>query len=1139
MCDSNGDCYIEPSLIISAELVPTTIIYVNHNQQVILNGSVICQSGHCGQIFVKPEMGSGDAINPMNLSVQYGDANNGNRIDCSPMSASGTSTCKPNWRITGLKAGYYYLRITTQDSAMYNTSNSVLLEVREIQPGVISVGLSAVSAKTKGTTSNVTATVHCDKNPSYPDWNAYCGNITVYLNNGDKKISSNVADKLFSSSPNPQSPSTCNLENDKSCQVVWELNSSDVGSFTLYAIADSDKILQNSSQSIALNVTEVPIGVLTVDNVSLPVKANVGGSVELSADIVCRASDSESSVSCGNITVYSVQNGSKITADSSKLSVQSYFEDRAFSNMSSGTTYRVAFNITAKSEGYYLLQIAANSSLIDNAIGGANLSVVRNAGVLSVNATPAEMAINVTGTAVIYANVTCSTADCGNVTVDLSFDPTAGVSILGQGANPQKCSYPCNLNWTIKGNVEGSYTLNITASSDASKYTTTTAHLDVMGDNPFLSINPTNLNDIKSAIVGKDIQITATVRCSVQNCGDITAVLWGKILNSSDTIYLLDDSQNVRHFSLLAGQYIDLNWTANFKETGAHVIGISANGSAPRVINRSLTKTLDVKNKSISIVILSPEENEAFPKGDTIYLKAYISSEGIPVPNLYPVIATLPPYDFLTTILYDDGKHYDNLSNDGIYGGTLDIPASIPTDDPRYTLIFQAENYESRTNILVDPTLSITAKTNSNSYSSGDNIIISGSVSRKGKPVAASMTVRILLDGKDKDEKTFDINGSYSYSYQNNFVQTSDSKLEFEILASDNYTNTGRKSVNVTLNAFKGETLNISLQTDKGNYSRNERMAITTKVFYLGQQQSGVNVSCKFIGNDIQLKETGDSYKGEYRIPANARLSTLPLICFVNKPKPGEVEKYIKIEPMRLNITIISPKPISDNPTTIYVGNVTNLKVIVKYPDGKPVVNGSIQIISGNQPIVNMVYIGNGTYIAEGMRGSASGVTSFMIQAQDASQNNGTNNVTAVFGTYQGSGMEWLLLIPAGIAIAFFVWYYYMKTREDEPPPKIQIQEKIIRLPMRERVREVVYRPIRMPVQQRRIDPVTRLRLELDKLEERKRTTESAKELAEQQYYKRQIDESTFNKLMQDYEEKLIEMDAAIKQKKKELYGAD
>ncbi|MEM5812647.1 MAG: hypothetical protein QW286_02915, partial [Candidatus Aenigmatarchaeota archaeon] len=149
--------------------------------------------------------------------------------------------------------------------------------------------------------------------------------------------------------------------------------------------------------------------------------------------------------------------------------------------------------------------------------------------------------------------------------------------------------------------------------------------------------------------------------------------------------------------------------------------------------------------------------------------------------------------------------------------------------------------------------------------------------------------------------------------------------------------------------------------------------------------------------------------------------------------------------------------------------------------------------------------------------------------AQDAYGNNGNNNITLVVNPSQFNWW-WLLLIPAGLAILFFLWYY-VKSKEQ---PKVQIQEKIIRLPVTERVREIVYKPIRVPSQQK-IDPITKLRREIAELEERSNTVNRAKDIAEQQYYKRQIDEQTFNNLMQRYEEKLIEIDAAIREKRKKL----
>jgi hypothetical protein len=166
-------------------------------------------------------------------------------------------------------------------------------------------------------------------------------------------------------------------------------------------------------------------------------------------------------------------------------------------------------------------------------------------------------------------------------------------------------------------------------------------------------------------------------------------------------------------------------------------------------------------------------------------------------------------------------------------------------------------------------------------------------------------------------------------------------------------------------------------------------------------------------------------------------------------------------------------------------------------------------------------------------QGGGIAMSTIFLSALDSQGNQGKNNVGLVVGTADFNWW-WLLLIPAGLAILFVV-YLYMKSKEE--PPKIQIQEKIIKLPTVERVREIIYKPVRMPAAAKpRMNPAMKLKDEIDRLEEKSRTTQDAKDLAEQQYYKRQIDEATFNKLMQNYEEKLIELDAAIRQKKKELY---
>ena len=123
---------------------------------------------------------------------------------------------------------------------------------------------------------------------------------------------------------------------------------------------------------------------------------------------------------------------------------------------------------------------------------------------------------------------------------------------------------------------------------------------------------------------------------------------------------------------------------------------------------------------------------------------------------------------------------------------------------------------------------------------------------------------------------------------------------------------------------------------------------------------------------------------------------------------------------------------------------------------------------------------------------------------------------------------EWLFIAGLGVVILIIGWYMY---KNEKKQPIVQVQEKIIRLPVKERIREIVYKP----VPKSEPDPVTRMEQKLETLETKLENLYKAKELAEQQYYRRTIDEKTFNKLMQDYEEKIIETEAEIKEIKKEL----
>jgi hypothetical protein len=372
------------------------------------------------------------------------------------------------------------------------------------------------------------------------------------------------------------------------------------------------------------------------------------------------------------------------------------------------------------------------------------------------------------------------------------------------------------------------------------------------------------------------------------------------------------------------------------------------------------------------------------------------------------------------------------------------------------------------------------------------------------------------------------------YSYEGITMPDIDGRIIISAEAEDSYANSGQNLTEVSVTGRTGDLYKISFELSKYNYSRGENVPFTLRITDMDIPQTGLRVTCNIFGEDIQELDEGGTtgvYYGRHTIPVEATIKEESLSCEAFGAKNGTGFVNIKIEPMNLRISVVSPRMLPNNIMYVFSENFTALTIEVRNPDGTPVTDAVMQVTVDNET-TSMTNIGGGSYRADVMF-TGSGVSDMVLTAQDPRGNRGDSNISLVVNPSQFNWW-WLLLIPVGMAILFIV-YLYIKSKE---PPKIEIQEKIIRLPTVERVREVVYRPVRMPQAARpRVDPLTRLRDEITRLEEKSRTTQEAKELAEQQYYKRQIDEATFNKLMQNYEEKLIEIYAALKQKRKELSG--
>ncbi|MCX6814922.1 MAG: hypothetical protein NTY20_04725 [Candidatus Aenigmarchaeota archaeon] len=793
--------------------------------------------------------------------------------------------------------------------------------------------------------------------------------------------------------------------------------------------------------------------------------------------------------------------------------------------------------ITGNAAGTYAIEIVAYSDSLEvqNASVTRVLYVSKNLGNLSVPEVKViPSIINKSSSATLSATVNCA-GYCGSVNVNLKvggvlLNSMTFLSTTDQ--NPQSCaSFPCYLSWNLTGNSVGPFDITVNATSNESLYAINYTNLQVIDpDNPSLGIF-SNLGLIMKSAPNQAVPITANVKCFTKDCGQTTVTLsynngagWIDI-GSSGIVH--SQSQNpVALGNMKVGDSNDLSWGIAFLTEAVYQLRITANGTALNLKNGESTGTINVSQGVLFIDIRNPVEGQSFSLGDVIPLKAMITSGGLPVSTLSPIV---------TSELFGyAGIYY--FPNDGTYTGNASVPSKKVGN---YQLVFMAEDSQSNVNIYINPELSVTLKTDKYSYAWDDKIEISGDVKKNGKGAPADITIN-LASGKWNDVIKLRMGtGSYSHVYENRMPKEG-GRLMLEVIAKDDYGNIGNQSAEVGVSAYTGDSYDLSFDMGRNSYNRGDNMTIFVRVSEMNVPKSGLRVNCTLLGADIGLLEGENGYYGNYAIPPNAELGNNSLSCSVAGPKPGQGYETITVEPMPLKITIIDPEPSRYRDTDIISAapeEPIKLKVSVHYPDGKPVTDATVEIMLGGDK-TNMTQTEPGNYIADvrfTKLGGGIAMSTIFLTAQDSQGNQGKSNVGLVVGTGDFNWW-WLLLIPAGLAILFVI-YIYMKSKEEAPPPQIQIQEKIIKLPTVERVREIIYRPVRMPAPAKpRVDPVMKLKDEIDRLEEKSRTTQDAKDLAEQQYYKRQIDESTFNKLMQSYEEKLIEIDAGIRQKKKELY---
>ncbi|MBI4167973.1 MAG: hypothetical protein HY515_03385 [Candidatus Aenigmarchaeota archaeon] len=312
---------------------------------------------------------------------------------------------------------------------------------------------------------------------------------------------------------------------------------------------------------------------------------------------------------------------------------------------------------------------------------------------------------------------------------------------------------------------------------------------------------------------------------------------------------------------------------------------------------------------------------------------------------------------------------------------------------------------------------------------------------------------------------------------------------------------------------YREDNLTIKLRVTKGGLPVNDA-SVVCKLVFPGQPSAGATIELLSVGEfftdtyqitENDIKEGGVYYR-DYQIGRGDPTQIWIIKCVAQKDgEKGGGSRSIRVVNSLIIIDFLSP-------TESAVENGARLDVIVRayYQDGSPVRNALVLIEDSDGRLAKMDKLSDsGIFEFKNYDTiSNSDYLSMTATASDDAGNAGKKSI--VFRVVKNNlpGMLYKLwwTIPMVITIILLTLYL----------------EKQVELSYTQNVSKP-----------------KKLKNEIEDLEEERRNITSAKALVEENYYRRKIDEKAFRRMMEDYEQKAIEINIKIKRLKEELKEFD
>lgn len=503
----------------------------------------------------------------------------------------------------------------------------------------------------------------------------------------------------------------------------------------------------------------------------------------------------------------------------------------------------------------------------------------------------------------------------------------------------------------------------------------------------------------------------------------------------------------------------------------------------------------------ITTTFLSPSEGEVFNRGMEVLVKIKGMVDSSPLLGAQ-MKARVNFSKSLEIDLFDDGKHEDGDANDGIYANSFKISGEVSDGiyEVKITGTYKGQDFSSSISIYVNSSLALEVEEIGDSYVRGSEIPLRGSVKDvKGNGVAnANVSIRFEAEGLNLTEvTTTNENGDFNCPFLISFADPlGDWKILIRVV--DSFNNSAFLQLSTRVKASReAEFFGVTFYSPPGGfeYRRGDNVTISVSVTFKNQPLTGAKVNFRDPrGNLIELQETSPGvYTYVYHISmvdpiGDWRIGVAASKIIDGKYMGGGNFVVVKILPLELNVKVIAPTTFEYK-----TGDTITLKVMVTYSNGEPVSGALIKAITPSKKEIGFVEREPGVYEAVYQVSEEDvGVLSLKISAEDKYGNLGEHDVGFVITKAINPVEKLKSLIP--IIIIFI--------------PMILISAAYYK-------------------RRKRFSTIKKLEAERERLI-------AMRDAAERRYFDRAIDEETYEKLMREYEKKLVDIETKLKFLKKE-----